>query len=316
MTPKISSLHHRMRQFSDYLVEEEMRVYHEIGIEIPYRWHSILQIFDEYTEVLTITDLADIQNKTHPDVVYTINQMQKDDLIKEETDKSDRRKRIVSPSPKAKILIEELKPSWQAVQDATNQWVKEIAPDLWLNFEALTNSLEKKTFFQRIKKEKKRADLRNVQLIPFSAVQDGATLLQTFWSGFKSKYFNIAELDRYMQDMRSIITRNQGDCFFAKWHDQIIGCLCIIRRSFNYCEIIHLWVDDTHRRRYVGTRMLEKAISTSKEMGASTIFLQSHPKLVAANALFQQSGFTTMGQMPKSFEEYPILTMALVKELH
>ncbi len=316
MTPKLSSLHHRMRQFSDYLVEEEMRIYHEIGIQIPYRWHAILQIFNEYPDPLTITDLAEVQNKTHPDVVYTINQMLKEALIKEESDSTDKRKRIVGPSLKALALIEELKPSWQAVQDATYQWVKEIAPDLWLNFEALTNSLEKKTFFQRIKKEKKRADLRNVQLIHFTDISDGASYLQTFWSGFKSKYFNISELDHYLHDMNAVISRNQGDCYFAKWHDLIIGCVCILRRSFNYCEIIHLWVEDSLRRRYIGTSLLEKSIAASKEMGVSTIFVQSHPKLVATNALFQQSGFTTMDQLPKSFEEYPMLTMALMKELH
>ncbi|MDZ4708149.1 MAG: bifunctional helix-turn-helix transcriptional regulator/GNAT family N-acetyltransferase [Saprospiraceae bacterium] len=315
MTPKISSLHTRLRQFADHLIEEEMRVYHELGINIPHRWHAILQIFNDEDRPYTITELADIQNKTHPDVVYTVNQMLRHGLVKEMSDRNDKRKRFIKASEKAHQLIIELKPAWQATQDATNFWVKEVAPDLWLNIEALNNSLEKKSFFQRIKKEKKRADLRNVQLIRFEDVQNGQILIQNFWNQFKNKYFNIDEMDNYMLNVEEHLLKNQGVVYFSRWGESIIGCICLIRRSFRFGEVVHLWVDEGFRRRYVGTSLMNKTIAAGKEMGVNALFAQSHPKLVAANAILQHAGFTTSDHFPKAAEEFSNMPMILVKDI-
>lgn len=315
MTPKISSLHNRLRQFADHLIEEEMKVYHELGIDIPHRWHAILQIFNDDDHPYTITDLAELQNKTHPDVVYTVNQMMKHGLVREMSDRNDRRKRFIKATEKAKQLMNELKPAWQAAQDATNSWVKEIAPDLWLNIESLNNSLEKKSFFQRIKKEKKRADLRNVQISRFEEVSNGKMLLQNFWNQFKGKYFNIDPLDEFILNIDEHITKNQAQVYFARWGESIIGCICLIRRSFRFCEIVHLWVDENYRRRYVGTSLLHKAIAAGKEMGVNALFAQSHSKLVAANSLFQHAGFLVSDQFPKAAEEFPNMPLLLVKDL-
>jgi DNA-binding MarR family transcriptional regulator/N-acetylglutamate synthase-like GNAT family acetyltransferase len=316
MAPKIYSLHHRLRHLSDHLVEEEMRVYHELGIDIPYRWHAILQIFDEYDQNLTISNLAEIQDKTHPDVVYTVNQMFKEGLIEEKTDKSDKRKRIIAPTQKALKLIESLKPSWKASLDATNQWVKESAPDLWLNFESLHHSLEKRSFFSRIKNERKRSDLKNVQLVPYHEVKDAQLQLQNFWSQFKNKYFDVKELDGQIQDMQRLVFKNEAETFFSLWSGQIIGCISMLRRSFKFSEIVLLWVDESFRRRYIATKLLEKALSHAREIGTSTVFIQSHPKLVAANALFQNLAFKTSEKIPASTREYESMTMVLIHELN
>lgn len=316
MTPKINSLHHLLRHFADHLIDEEMRIYKEIGIDIPHRWHAILQILHQEGEPCSISKLADTQEKTHPDVVYTINQMLSHGLVIEEKDKSDLRKRLISPSEKGMNLIEDLQPSWQAVHDATNLWVSEIAPDLWLNVESLNSSLENKSFFQRIKKEKKKGDLKNVTLQNYYATADSHYLIQKFWSQYKSKYFDNFQLDKYFNDMAAILTKNEGDAYFAFWGDQVVGCISTLRRSFNYCEIILLWVEEPFRRKYIATKLLLKAITESRAIGASILFVQSHPKLVAANTLFQSMGFNSSDQFPKSSEEIPSMTLRLVKELH
>ncbi|MBK6389804.1 MAG: bifunctional helix-turn-helix transcriptional regulator/GNAT family N-acetyltransferase [Saprospiraceae bacterium] len=316
MTPKINSLHHLLRHFADHLIDEEMRIYKEIGIDIPYRWHAILQILHQEGQACSISKLADIQDKTHPDVVYTINQMHSHGLVEEEKDKNDLRKRMVSPSSKALTLIEDLQPSWQAVQDATNQWVSEIAPDLWLNVESLNSSLENKSFFQRIKKEKKKGDLKNVTLENFNATRDSQFLIQKFWSQYKSKYFDNFLMDKYFNDMTAILTKNEGDAYFAFWQDQVVGCIYTLRRSFNYCEIILLWVEESFRRKYIATKLILQAINASKAIGVSTLFVQSHPKLVAANTLFLLMGFSSIEHFPKSSEEIPAMTLRLAKELH
>lgn len=316
MAPKIYSLHHRLRHLSDHLVEEEMRVYHELGIDIPYRWHAILQIFDEFEKSLTITDLAEIQDKTHPDVVYTVNQMSKEGLIEEKTDKSDKRKRIIGPTHKALKLIDSLRPTWKASLDATNQWVKESAPDLWLNFESLQHSLEKRSFFSRIKNERKRSDLKNVHLARYNEVKDAQLQFQNFWSQFKNKYFDVKELDMQIQDMQRLVSKNEAETFFAIWSGQIIGCISMLRKSFKFSEIILLWVEESYRRRYISAKLLDKALSHAREIGTSTIFVQSHPKLVAANALFQNMGFKTSDKIPASTREYESMTTLLIHELN
>ena len=165
MHPKKTTLHQKLRHFADHIVDEEMKIYRDAGIDIPYRWHSILQIFHDQDKKFTVSELAAIQEKTHPDIVFTINQMVKDGMIEENHDDHDKRKRILSLSAKSRKILPELIPLWNAVNEATKYWINEIAPDLWLNIEALNYSLEHTSFYQRIKQIKRNSDLKQLYLL-------------------------------------------------------------------------------------------------------------------------------------------------------
>ncbi len=305
-----------MRHLADYLVEEEMRVYAELGIDIPYRWHSILQIFRDYKRFLSVTELAEIQNKTHPDVVYTINQMVQKDLIIEQNDRHDKRKRLVGPSESAKDLISVLEKSWHSAEEATNKWLSEVSPELWLNIDSLENSLSQKSFYSRIKKEKKQSDLRSVSINTFNGLPDADIRLQNFWAQFKTKYFNVPELSKYLDNARHLINKGEAEVFFAKLNNEIEGCIFLLRRSFTYCEIIFIWVNELHRRKYIATKLLTHTLTEAGRMGAKSVFVQLSHKLVALNALYYQHGFTTLDQLPKSGEEYLGLNIKLLKEVN
>ena len=112
------------------------------------------------------------------------------------------------------------------------------------------------------------------------------------------------------------VIKNEAETYFASWGDQVIGCVSILRRSFKYSELIMLWVDDHYRRRYIATKLLEKGVALAREMGTSNLFLQTHPKLVAANSLFQNQGFVNSDKYPASTLEYQSMTILLTMELN
>lgn len=315
MYPKLQNLHQRLRHFADHLIDEEMRTYREAGIDIPYRWHSILQILQEKKQGLTISDLAEIQEKTHPDVVYTINQMVKEGMVHESDHSTDKRKRLISLTDKAKETISLLKPMWAAVHDATNTWLREIAPDLILNIEALNQSLEQNSLYSRIRHEKKKTDLKNLQIIPASDIANSHQIIMGFQNNFKAKYFYIPEIEAALQNLSTYIKKHEANAYLISNKGNLAGTTILFRRSFHIAEIVFLFVDEEHRRRYFAHALLMHLIKVAHEIGVSQLFIQSHPKLVGLNALLKNNGFVLQEQMIGSSVKYKELPLILVKQI-
>ncbi len=312
MHPKKTTLHHKLRHFADHIVDEEMKIYREAGIDIPYRWHSILQIFNEFDKSFTISELAAIQEKTHPDIVFTINQMVKDGMIEEKPDEYDKRKRMISLSEKSRKILPKLVPLWSAVNDATKSWLNEIAPDLWLNLEALNHSLEHTSFYQRIKHIKRNTELKQIKFIPFQELADGHQRVLSYWIDFKSKYFYIKEIENSIQQLPASLKKNETVASMAMNNNQVLGCTIFSRRSFRIAEIVFLFIEEGNRRKHIATHLLEHTIKVSKDLGVSQLIIQSHPKLVAINELLRKNDFVLhtqgLGSIIK-YDEFPLIYM-------
>ena len=312
MHPKKTTLHHKLRHFADHIVDEEMKIYREAGIDIPYRWHSILQIFNEFDKSFTISELATIQEKTHPDIVFTINQMVKDGMIEEQPDEYDKRKRMISLSEKSRKILPKLVPLWNAVNDATKSWLNEIAPDLWLNLEALKHSLEHTSFYQRIKHIKRNTELKQIKFIPFQELADGHQRVLSYWIDFKSKYFYIKEIENSIQQLPASLKKHETVASMAMNNNKVLGCTIFSRRSFRIAEIVFLFIEEESRRKHIATHLLEHTIKVSKDLGVSQLIIQSHPKLVAINELLKKNDFALQNQGFGSilkYDEFPLIYM-------
>lgn len=91
--------------------------------------------------------------------------------------------------------------------------------------------------------------------------------------------------------MAQKILDHGGEIYFSHNRGLITGTFCLVKHSNKVLELGKLAVHEDHRRKGIGTALVEKAISRAKKRKADKLILYTSPLLVAANNLYHRNGF-------------------------
>lgn len=106
-------LHSRLKRLADTLLYSTKDLYKSEGLAIEPNWHLIFRLLQEHTE-MTITEMAESLQFSHPGVVKIVNKMKSQGYINTIEDKVDKRKQVLSLSEKAIEDLPKLEPYWTA----------------------------------------------------------------------------------------------------------------------------------------------------------------------------------------------------------
>lgn len=95
--------------------------------------------------------------------------------------------------------------------------------------------------------------------------------------------------------LKSILNAGNTHFFIAELDNKQIAGMLIIG-TYKTPSGIKVWiedvvVDESHRGKGIGKKLMIDAINFSKSLGASYISLTSRPSRIAANRLYQEMGF-------------------------
>ena len=109
----------RMKRISDKLTVSGRTLYKTLNIDIEPGWLLVLKLLDKY-DTLSITEIADKLYFAHPSIISMVTKMSGKGYLNSSKDKADKRKQLLSLSPKGKTILIELKPVWNAYQKMIN----------------------------------------------------------------------------------------------------------------------------------------------------------------------------------------------------
>ena len=101
----------RIKRLSDLLLYSTRDLYKTHDMDIEPNWNLIFRLLQENDE-LTISDMAEKLQLSHPAIVKIINKMKKNGYIITNVDKIDRRKSLLTLSPKAKTDLGHFEELW------------------------------------------------------------------------------------------------------------------------------------------------------------------------------------------------------------
>ena len=105
-------------------------------------------------------------------------------------------------------------------------------------------------------------------------------------------YFEVEPIDEEMLSNPRTYYLDKGGCiYFALLNDQVIGCYALIKSAEDCFELSKMAVDTAFQGRHTGHLLVQHAIATAIEKGASRLQLYSHSKLGAAIHLYRKFGF-------------------------
>ena len=148
----------RMMRLSEQCRRDVTRIYKEHHLDFESKWFPVLYVLSKKKSV-GIIELADEIGYTHPSVIALIKEMQKNKLVKSISSKTDRRKRMLSLTPKAISMIDEFKPLWDDFRAVSKQ-VYNNGSSLLKAVEDCEAALAKESYYQRYKKIEAKKKLR------------------------------------------------------------------------------------------------------------------------------------------------------------
>lgn len=85
----------------------------------------------------------------------------------------------------------------------------------------------------------------------------------------------------------------KGVLYIAKWKDEVAGCIALMPlQEEGVCEMKRLYVRPPFRKHKIGKAMVEQLMKDGKQLGYTTMKLDTLQKLQPAIALYKQYGFT------------------------
>ncbi len=110
----------RLKRMSDSFIYSTKEFYRAHGLEIEPNWHIIFLILQKH-EKLTIMEIAEALDLSHPAIVQLVDKMKKKGYIEAIKDHKDKRKFQLMLSQKAKDKLPELEKYWKAGLEALKE---------------------------------------------------------------------------------------------------------------------------------------------------------------------------------------------------
>jgi DNA-binding MarR family transcriptional regulator len=110
----------RLRRLSAAIDADAARIYAARGVRFEQRWFGVLNQL-ALVGPLGVRQLADLLGITHASVSETRQSLEKAGLIRAKVDPDDARRRALALSPSGEALVAQLRPLWDAFDDAARE---------------------------------------------------------------------------------------------------------------------------------------------------------------------------------------------------
>lgn len=152
-----------------------------------------------------------------------------------------------------------------------------------------------------------------VSIIPFSA--DLKEPIKTLNIEWLKKYFKIEPIDeKVLSNPQEEIIDKGGMIFYAKFKEEIVGTVSLIKRSDTAFELSKMAVTDTVQGLGIGKKLLQHCINIAEQQGIKKIIIYSNRSLKSAIYLYEKFGFEEIALEDGVYERADIKMEKIISE--
>lgn len=292
----------RLRMLTDRITADASRIYRLYGVDIKPKWFPVFFVLSD-GGAKTITGIAREIGHTHPSVSNIVKEMAAKGLIREITDRSDRRRNVVVLSGRGKEMAGILSLQCADVATAIEDMSNAARNDLWGAVEEWEELLSEKSLFQRVKEAKKEREGRDIRIIPYEPGHQ--PLFKSLNENWITTHWQLEPHDlEYLDFPQQNILDKGGYVFVATYKDEPVGVCALCKMDdpeFDY-ELAKLAVDPCVRGKGIGVRLCEAAVNKARELGARKIFLESNTLLKPAVHIYKKMGFKELSEYQPAYD--------------
>lgn len=292
----------RLRMLTDLITADATHIYNMYGVDIRPKWFPLFFVLKDGC-AKTITGIAREIGHSHPSVSNIVKEMGSKGLIRESTDKEDRRRTLISLSAKGRRMAEALEEQCKDVETAIDSIFDETRHDLWKTIGEWEEQLARKSLLQRVKEARRERESRDVTIADYEPChKDVFRSLNEQWitQHWQLEPHDIECLDHPEE---SIIARG-GHIFVALLRGEPVGvcALCLTDHPDYKYELAKLAVSPVARGKGIGMMLCKAVADKARELGAQRLFLESNTLLKPAIATYRKMGFTELAEYHPAYE--------------
>ncbi|UFH56111.1 bifunctional helix-turn-helix transcriptional regulator/GNAT family N-acetyltransferase [Spirosoma sp. KNUC1025] len=295
----------RLRRLSDYYWQNVTATYRKSGLDFDVRWATVFVLIARQGPV-AVMEIAERLGITHPAVIQVTNELEKHKLIVSTKSERDGRKRFLTLSEDGRAMLPKLQPLWDAFITVNHEMLASQQHNLLTSLQEMENQLAERGFFDRVQDQLNRDKTTNatsmddISIVTYSpAYQPDFKRLNVEWI---EKYFRVEPHDLEQLEHPEIhILPNDGQIFFAKMGDQIVGCVAMVNMGDTGFELAKMAVSPETRGKGVGKKLCLAAIEYARQIGVKTIWLESNRVLTPALTMYASVGFREVPSVPTPY---------------
>ena len=281
----------RLRMLTEMITEDAGKIYDLYGIELKPKWFPVFFVLSN-EEVKTITAIAKEIGHSHPSVSTIIREMSKAGLVDEKKDSEDGRRNLVGLSEQGKTVAFKIVEQYEDVNSAIEKISIQARHDLWGAIGEWEYLLTERSLLDRVRDERKERESKQVEIVQYSPnYLDAFRSLNEEWI---KTYFEIEEADRLALDNpENYILQKGGHIFVALYNKAPVGVCALLKMNqgdYDF-ELAKMAVSPHAQGKNIGYLLGCAALSKAKELGASSVYLESNTILKPAINLYRKLGF-------------------------
>ncbi|WP_339721865.1 bifunctional helix-turn-helix transcriptional regulator/GNAT family N-acetyltransferase [uncultured Paraglaciecola sp.] len=285
----------RLKRMSERMLASASDIYQEFAININPKWFTLMALLDskdQNQQILTIVEASSLLGLSQPALSQFCKELQKEKLIKIAKDQSDSRKRILTLTTLGRERLQEMKPVWDAVQQAATDLCTEHNNDFYRSLLLLEKSFSSESLLTRTRRYIQQTALQTQVIIkPFKPAL--AHHFETINKEWIDDMFVLETIDKQvLEDPQSYIINKGGKIWFAEHPTLgIVGTCAFWNKGDNNFELTKMGVLKSARGLKVGEILLQHVLSEAKTLDIKKLFLLTNAKCEAAIHLYEKNGF-------------------------
>jgi DNA-binding MarR family transcriptional regulator/GNAT superfamily N-acetyltransferase len=312
----------RLRRLSERLFRDISRVYLDLDVEFEARWFPLLQALRRRSPQ-GVTELAATLRLTHPAVNQLAATMGARGLVRGRGDPHDERRRLLELTAAGRRTAVALDPIWEEVRLASRELLGELAEkghDLLAALGELETLLDQRNMHERVTARLRARRAHNpeapgprerLEIHPYRpAWRRHFEALNREWL---EKGFTVEASDAaLLSDPHGKIVKPGGAILFARLDGRIVGTGALVRHREGIYELAKMAVTESERGRGIGNRLAEALLAEARARGATTLFLETSPRLVAVRRWYERIGFRRVARHPLGVSKYSRRSFAMI----
>jgi predicted N-acetyltransferase YhbS/DNA-binding MarR family transcriptional regulator len=247
-------------------------------------------------------------------------------LVRGRRDLHDDRRRLLELTAAGRRTATALDPIWEEVRFSSRELLGELAHqghDLLAALGELEARLDQRSMHERVsaRLRARRAHdpeapgpRERLEILPYRpAWRRHFEALNREWL---EKGFTVEAPDAaLLSDPHGKIVKPGGAIFFARLDGRIVGTGALIRHGDGIYELAKMAVTESERGHGLGRRLAEALLAEARARGATTLFLETSPRLVAVRRWYHRIGFRRVACHPLGASKYVRRSFAMVMEM-
>lgn len=277
----------RLRALSDRFYDLADELYRAEGSPLQSRWLAVFRLLHD-RGARTIGEIAEAIGQTHSAVSQQTKKLVAEGWLAV-VESADRRQRRLALTPMAEAALREARPIWRALQEELAARSGAAGVDVLATL-AVLSGLPGPELAEAVLARTRALRADAVEVVPFSPeLRDHFYRLNADWL---QRFFHIEEVDhRVLSDPEGSILAGGGHIFFARSSGRIVGTCALMQDEPGVFELTKMAVDPAAQGLGIGRKLIERAISEFRGLGAKQLFLETNTKLAPAIRLYESVGF-------------------------